>query len=456
MHGSKSALATNPYGLPPARSALVRMLGAISEVRASEVGTALLLTLDAALLLTSYSCIKPVREALILGLPSGAEYKIYMAAATAVALLFAVPVYAKVAVGLPRDRLIVRVTAFFASHLLLFYVWHASAGPSLPLALCFYLWIAVFNMMIVAQFWGFTNDIYAEEAGKRLFPLFGLGASAGAVVGSAIAQRLIGLWGMTSLLLVAAVLLLLSAAVTQWVHQRELRGGTRNPRAELAALPIGGERGDAFGLVLRSRYLRWIAGFSLLFTLVKTNGDYVLARLVKDAASGSSAGSAGQFIGTFYANYFFYVDLVSLGLQAFAVSRVLKYLGTRRAFYILPALALVDAAATSLLPFLSVARVGKVVESATDYSLNNTVRNLLWLPTTRREKYVAKQTVDTFFVRLGDVSSAAFVFLGGHWLGWSVVPFAACNVALTSCWLGAAGVILRERARLIRERPVAA
>jgi AAA family ATP:ADP antiporter len=304
----------------------------------------------------------------------------------------------------------------------------------------------------VAQFWAFTNDIYSEEAGKRLFPLLGLGASVGAVAGSFIAQRLIGLLGMMSLLLIAAVILLVSAGLGQWVHAREA-SGAESPRTQSASLPIGGARGDAFALVYRNPYLRSIALFSLLFTCVKTNGDYLLARLVKAAASSTAGGiSADQFIGSFYADYFFYVDIVSLVLQAFVVSRLVKYVGTRLSFYIMPALALLDATTITLLPLLRIVRVGKVLESATDYSLNNTVRNLLWLPTTRREKYLAKQAVDTFFVRLGDVASAALVFLGAHWLGWGVVPFAGCNVVMSCCWLVLAGIIMRQRARLNSEQ----
>jgi AAA family ATP:ADP antiporter len=210
----------------------------------------------------------------------------------------------------------------------------------------------------------------------------------------------------------------------------------------------------AFRLVFQNQYLRSIAVFSLLFTFVKTNGDYLLARLVKDAAASAEAsGSTEGFIASFYAQYFFYVDVVSLLIQAFVVSRVVKYLGTKWAFHVLPALALLDATASALLPLLSIVRVGKLLESATDYSLNNTVRNLLWLPTTRRDKYLAKQAVDTFFVRLGDVSSAGLVFFGGHLLGWGVVPFAGCNVALTLGWLGLARVIMRQRSALNGAQP---
>jgi ATP:ADP antiporter, AAA family len=52
----------------------------------------------------------------------------------------------------------------------------------------------------------------------------------------------------------------------------------------------------------------------------------------------------------------------------------------------------------------------KTAENATDYSIMNTARQLLWLPTSTDEKYKAKQAIDGFFVRSGDVLSAAIVW----------------------------------------------
>jgi hypothetical protein len=68
----------------------------------------------------------------------------------------------------------------------------------------------------------------------------------------------------------------------------------------------------------------------------------------------------------------------------------------------------------------------------------NTARQLLWLPTTREEKYKAKQAIDTFFVRIGDVLSALVVFVGASVVGLSVQQFAIVNIALTVAWLGIA------------------
>ena len=41
-------------------------------------------------------------------------------------------------------------------------------------------------MVAVAQFWAFANDLYTNERGKRLFPLVGIGASLGALVGAGL------------------------------------------------------------------------------------------------------------------------------------------------------------------------------------------------------------------------------------------------------------------------------
>jgi len=86
----------------------------------------------------------------------------------------------------------------------------------------------------------------------------------------------------------------------------------------------------------------------------------------------------------------------------------------------------------------------KTAENATDYSIMNTARQLLWLPTAREEKYKAKQTIDTFFVRGGDVVSAAVVYVGTGVLQLGVSAFAAVNVVLALVWLSIAMLIIRR------------
>jgi AAA family ATP:ADP antiporter len=418
--------------LPTTR--LDRALRAFADVRSGEGPTALLLALNVFLILTAYYILKPVREALILGQGSP-ELKSYMSVGQVALIMIVVPLYARLVAALPRVRLIRVVTWFFVGCLVLFY---ALARLGVPLGIVFFLWIGIFNLMIVAQFWAFANDLYTKDEGERLFPIVGFGASLGAVLGSIIAGRLIAPLGIYQMLLVGAVGLILQLQVTAYVDRRE-RG-----RARHSAAARGGDGTDdetvashnAFALVLHNRYLLFIGIMLMLFYCVDATGEYILGTIVSDrAAAAVQSGQAGglgveQLIGRFYSRYFGLINIVSLLLQLFLVSRIVKYAGVSRAVPIQPALSVLAYVVIAFVPHLGLVLASKVAEKSTDYSLNNTVRNMLFLPCTREEKYSAKQVIDSLFVRFGDVSSAALVFLGTSVAALTASGFARINILL--------------------------
>src|SRR4029078_8130682 len=131
-------------------------------------------------------------------------------------------------------------------------------------------------------------------------------------------------------------------------------------------------------------------------------------------------------------------------LQAFVTSRLVKHAGLRGALLALPLIALVGYTMIAAGVGFAVVRWVKTAENATDYSVMNTARQLLWLPTSREEKYKAKQAIDTFFVRGGDLISAPAVYLGTQVFRWDVAGFAAGNVVLTLVWLALVGLILAQ------------
>jgi AAA family ATP:ADP antiporter len=73
----------------------------------------------------------------------------------------------------------------------------------------------------------------------------------------------------------------------------------------------------------------------------------------------------------------------------------------------------------------------------------NTVRQALWLPTTREAKYKAKAAIDTFCHRGGDVLQAGVVFAGTS-IGMGITGFSWFNAGLTVVWLFAASRIYAE------------
>ena len=125
-------------------------------------------------------------------------------------------------------------------------------------------------------------------------------------------------------------------------------------------------------------------------------------------------------------------------------SRLFRWIGVGGALFILPAIALCGYSLLAFAPVLAIIRGTKILENSTDYSLNNTIRHALFLLTSRAAKYKAKSAIDTFFVRGGDVISAACVFAGTHWLLLRGGNLAILNVLLVVVWLALAFLIRRR------------
>ena len=105
-------------------------------------------------------------------------------------------------------------------------------------------------------------------------------------------------------------------------------------------------------------------------------------------------------------NYFLWVNVAALVLQAFVVSRIVSYAGIAGVVLALPVVAIGTYGLAAVGVTLAAMRWAKTAENSVDYSIMNTAKQMLWLPTTREEKYKAKQAIDTFFVRTGDLLAA--------------------------------------------------
>ncbi len=431
--------AVSPNPNPPVRRGLLdRILTPFAHLQAGEGTDAVLLMLSVFLLLTAYYVLKVVREPLILS-RGGAELKSYTSAAQAVLLLLLIPAYGNIASRVNRIRLISIVTLFFIANLVIFYILAVAGTPGLGVA--FFIWVGIFNLMIVAQFWSFANDVYTPEQGRRLFAILGFGQTFGAVLGGVVAKQLIVRLGIYPLMLVAAGLLVVYLFLIRTVNRRT-QGAARGAAATAAEPPL--DRRGGFAMIARDRYLLLIGLLLLVLNFVNTNGEYILGRVVtgeaKDlAAAGMTHGLAPdvfvkQFIGKFYADYFTWVNALTTVIQLFLVSRIMKRFGVRVALCVLPIVALGAYGIVAFIPILSLIRVAKIGENSLDYSLNNTARQALFLPTSREAKYKAKAAIDTIFVRAGDLLSSGLVFVGTM-LAFQPRQFAIINMGLVLLWL---------------------
>jgi AAA family ATP:ADP antiporter len=427
------------------RSIGERLLSPIADVRRDEVVSAMLMTLIMFLILASYYLLKTAREVFILS-EGGAEVKSYSSAGQAVLLLILVPAYGAFASRVNRIQLVQWVTVFFASHLVLFLM---AIGAGWHVGVPYFLWLGIFNLMVIAQYWAFAADLYTQEQGKRIFPLIGVGSSLGAWVGSLRAGQIVENVGTARLLVGGAVLLTVCAGLARLVN-------AKRPRDKDAAVeathdkPLGGAGG--FTLIFSDRYLLLIALLAVAINVVNTSGEYLFGRYVVEAANaahgtGPEAVAAREaMIGSIYSRFFSTVNMAGFLLQMFVVSRVFKFLGIGRSLFIHPIVALAGYLIMLRAPSITFMAYFKVADNSLDYSLGNTTKQALWLPTSREAKYKAKQAVDSFFVRTGDVLQAGLVFAGEK-LALTVPAFAGINVVLAGAWLGIVVLLNRELRR---------
>ena len=426
----------------PPPGPLDRLLGIFGDVRAGKGGTVLLMSLNVLLLLVAYYVLKTVREPLIL-MAGGAQLKSYAAAAQALTLIAYVPLYGWAASRLPRQRFLMAVILFFVGCIQLFFFSSRIGVPYL--GFLFFVWVGIFSLTTIAQFWSYANEIYSRGDGERLFPLIAVGSAAGAPLGAALAGWLFGLPLSPFLMMqIAAAILLLHLALYRIVGTRVAEGAT--PERD-AIKP-----GNGFALVLKSKYLRSIALFLVLLNVVNTIGEYILGQAVVTNGDAQLAANPAfnkqAYIGSSYGSYFFWTNLATIIIQAFIVSRIVEKFGMRGVLLALPIVALGAYGLASVGAGLSVLLYVKIAENSTDYSVMNTGKQMLLLPTSPEEKYKAKQAIDTFFVRAGDMLAAGVVFVGTHLLSISVTSFACANIAFVLIAIGVAILLLREYNRI--------
>jgi len=391
---------------------------------------------------SSYTMLRPVRDAL--GITSGLETIPYLFWAVFVCMLLLQPVYGWLTSRFPRSLFLPWIYLFFAANLVLFWVWFRVATDHTWIARSYYVWVSVFNLFVLAAFWGLMADVFSREQAGRLFGFIWAGASSGGVIGPFIDKKLAVPLGAINLLLISAGLLLVALVFMRQAIRWQRDGGARPPQALPAASDaratadtrggVGGGVLAAFGQVFRSPYLLGIAAFVLLMTWVNT-----FLYLEQQAFVAKAFTSADQRT-RFFASIDLYVQIASLAMQFLLFGRLYRWFGMRALLASVPLLMTAGYALYAVAPAFMVLVVVYAVRRVADYAITRPCRDSLFTVVSREEKYQAKSLIDTFAYRGGDATSGSLHKLlveglgAGHaavgWIGaviaavWTVLALA--------------------------------
>ena len=444
------------HGTPGASAEPVSWIGTqvrrLVDFRVGEGQVLLLSFLYFMLVLFSYYIIRPIRDAL--ATESGVENVAWLFTGTLTVMLLAQPLFGALVKKLPRRTFIAVTYRFFMLNLLIFFAlirW-LPADTAIWVGRAFYVWSAVFNLFVVSVFWMLMADVFAREQGKRLFGPIAVGGTLGAIAGSLVTATLSQLMPPVYLLLVSLVLLELAVQATFAIQRRRV---TRDDADTTMATPdvppeqaIGGSVMAGFWHVVRSPYLLGIVGFMMLFTILSTflyvHQVDIAARYFSDRAARTA----------FFGSVDLAVNVLTLLIQLFLTSRIMRYLGISIALALLPALSVIGFAALAISPTIWVFVAFYVIRRAGNFAIARPTREVLFTIVPREDKYKSKAFIDTAVYRFGD-QVGVWTDRGLRALGLSMSGIALVGVPLAVLWAAIAWWLGRKQARLVREHGVA-
>ena len=375
----------------------------IMDIRRDEVPQALLMFAYFFLVITTFAILKPLKGSLFIqfydetgfnsfGLRLNAAQAELLAKVFNMVIAFvASTIFAFLSRSFRRQKLTYIFSIFIAACLIFF--MSALESPVGGTVWSFYFFGDLYSTLMVSTFFAFLNDSVAPEKAKRLYGLIGLGGVSGGAFGATllaarIKQLSITAW-LSICLGVAGGICVVAGAAGRLFARLPI---PETPKAEQAAAVTENPATAGARLVFRSRYLLAILAIVGLYEMVSTTMDFQFKSAVAHYLD-------GEAIGVRIANMYAISNVLSFVVQLFFTSFVMTRFGVGMALLVLPATALIGSVGFLLTPVLLAGSALYVSDNGFNNSINQSAREVLYTPTTRREKYQAKAFIDMFLQR---------------------------------------------------------
>lgn len=411
-----------------------RLLKAAAQVESNEIRATVLSFGLVFVLMTSYSILKPIRDALAadwgnvgLSLTWTANFGLSLVAVAAYG------------VALTYFRFRVMVPAVYVFFALTFFALFLLRSQGLEPTLInqgFYIWVSVFSLFNLSVFWSFMTDVFNSGQARRLFGVIAAGTTVGAITGPVLTASLIERLGANGLLLLSSLMLLVPVLVIPALRNlKETRLGNADLAADAAApMTLGTNPLAGFSLLFSDRYLLGICGFILLYVTINTFVYFELQDLTRTYSL--------EFRAQIWSLIEITTNVLTLVTAAMVTGRIVNRLGMRVALTLMPALVAVGILALVAAPVLLVLGIFQVGRRVGNYAITRPSREMLFTILDREMRFKAKPVIDVVVYRGGDVLTAwLFTLLASQLdLGLKGIAFVIGGIAvlwaMTALWLG--------------------
>jgi AAA family ATP:ADP antiporter len=339
-----------------------------------------------------------------------------------------------------RHALIETTILIVVANLVVF--WWLFQYPWRWVPVAFYVWTSIVFVMMVSQLWSYANHVLDARQARRLFGLIGAAGPLGTVLGGQVARLAKSTVDTRSVLLIAAAILTLVVVGIHAVH----RAAPAESRSSSGAAGLGklDQARGGFQIIRESRLLQLI-GVVLFLCVMTAQVVDVQFNWAVEAGTTDVDDRTARF-GGFYS----IMGISAFLFQLIFTSRIHRTLGVGFAMRVFPltmALGtgglLLSAAFFPLQAQFAVAKALKIGENGMRYSLDQSTRELLFLPVPTRHRAKAKAFIDVFLQRAAK-GFAALLLLPVALGVMTAVQAGWISLALIALWLAAAGFAYRE------------
>ncbi|HEX9652106.1 MAG TPA: Npt1/Npt2 family nucleotide transporter [bacterium] len=386
----------------------MNLLKQFFDIRREEWPKAILMSVYFFLVIATFQALKPMKRGAFLSyygettfdflgrMFSGPEAEqiakvLNMVFAYVIAIVFTLMVR-----KLARQNVILIFCAVFGASFVLYAL--LLSDLSVGVVWSFYVFGDMFNSAMVALFWAFMNDTVVADEAKRVYGIVGLGGVIGGLVGNTIVKEYVETLGREPILLLCIAPMVVIAAIGLTVNKMaEKKQGPQPTPAAIESTPKTNAAFEGAKLVFSSKYLLAIAGILGLYEIVSNIVDFQLSATVAQFVTGDLEKDA------YFGLVGFIVAIVSIFVQLFLTSLVMKRFGVGVALLFLPFSILLGSLGFLIVPTLLFATMMSASDNSLNYSINQSAKEALYVPTSRDEKYKAKAFIDMFVQRFAKV-----------------------------------------------------
>ena len=393
----------------------MKKLRQLFDVRSGELKPALLMFGFFFSIIAVFQILKPLKKGLFVS-HFGAEHELIAKGINIDVAFTAMIGFTYLYNWLGGRRLVRFLCGFFSIALLVFYAVVTDA-PSGFVNYAFYLFGDLWSTVWVATFWAFLNEISTSEQSARLYGLIGTGGLLGGIAGSALVSGTVKSYSSAPLILLCLVL---TAAIFFFAGRIDGLARTRNAAMAYREHPVRLDKVrwlsalDGAKMVLRSRYLIAIVAILALYEFCSQILDFQFSSVLAKSIVG------GRDVQAYLGRLYLVTNILALLSQIVLTTLLLRRSGPGAGLVVLPAAMCLASSAFWLEPTLVMGSLLIIADNGLNYSINQTSREMLFVPTSSDAQYKARAFTNMFVQRLAKgaatVVSAAFILIGVRWL----------------------------------------